>query len=571
MTLIRDTDLQQFAGDDLTMFDFKLADTAPVLVGIMLGAGWYAGVTSLLSFPAAPLIAATGGVALAAIGAGVVAVRQTARRHAQLLLPMQRKLQALEAHCVVSMVDTDGLLKDVNDLMLDLTGYKRADLIGQPVEVLYDREDKALAARIRSQICEGRTWQGETRLKDASGRQIFTQTTIMPLTGRGGTVSGSISVRTNTTHINQLLAKHHTMDTLNELRDDVWIVNAGDWRISYLNHAARTRLGCADGELPREALEEVAYGAKLCDVMRACRALQGSGDSGTRLEIVHDGVPLHVSIKQLGTPQAGARFLILMTDISDQIAQDRRKSEFVSTVSHELRAPLTSIKGALGLLLGSEDLKVPDKALALLEIAHRSSDRLILIINDILDLDKISHGEMLIEMQDTDVASLVQETHAAMQILQERFDVVVEVTGADAPLPFLTDPNRFIQVLTNLLSNACKFSPQGGRVTIEIEDNPDHVRVSVQDEGAGIPAAERCKIFQRFADMTNSDRVAKGGTGLGLSICKAIVENMGGSIGFQTREGAGTNFYFTLPRAVRAMPAPVLAATNSGRTIEGPQ
>jgi len=349
------------------------------------------------------------------------------------------------------------------------------------------------------------------------------------------------------------------LEALSELRDDVWIVDASSWQISYMNHAAKRRLGLASDDMPDDPLDDFAYRANLCDIARACRSLDDSGKSTSHFKVVHEDVPLHVSIKQLRDPAGSTRFLILICDISDQIAQDQRKSEFVSTVSHELRSPLTSIKGALRLLLASEDLNLPDKALALLEIAHRSSDRLILIVNDILDLDKVSSGQMVADMRETDVAGLVRETHSATLMLQDRFDVTVDIIGADAPLPFVTDPNQFIQVMTNLLSNACKFSPQGGRVTVNICDSADHLRISVQDEGSGIPAADQYKIFQRFADMKNSDRAAKGGTGLGLSICKAIVEGMGGTIGFQSQESAGTDFYFTLPKPALSRPLAQIA------------
>ena len=351
------------------------------------------------------------------------------------------------------------------------------------------------------------------------------------------------------------------LEALSELRDDIWIVDANGWHVTYMNRAAERRLGRAGGDLPEEPLDDFAGGADLCEIARACRSLKDSGNNGTHFEVEHKDVPLHVSIKQLRDPAGSTRFLILMCDVSDQIAQDQRKTEFISTVSHELRSPLTSIKGALRLLLCSGDLNLPDKAMALLEIAHRSSDRLILIINDILDLDRVASGQMVADMRETDVTELVRETHSAMLMLQDRFDVTVEIIGADMPLPFVTDPNRFIQVLTNLLSNACKFSPQGGRVTVEICDSLDHLRISVQDEGSGILAADHYKIFQRFADMPNSDRAAKGGTGLGLSICKAIVEGMGGTIGFQAREGAGTDFYFTLPKAALNRPVAHFAAT----------
>jgi signal transduction histidine kinase len=219
-------------------------------------------------------------------------------------------------------------------------------------------------------------------------------------------------------------------------------------------------------------------------------------------------------------------------------------------VSHELRSPLTSIKGAMGLLLSKATGELPPKAVGMLEIAHRNADRLILIINDILDLEKISSGEMEFELQDTDMAEIVREACKANDMLQQRFGVTLRTVGCDDPLPVRTDPNRIIQVLTNLLTNAYKFSKPGGTITIEINQEDSQLRVSVQDEGAGIPASEQHKIFERFADMTNADRATKGGTGLGLNICKAIIEGLGGTIEFESKEGVGSTFNILLPKTL---------------------
>jgi signal transduction histidine kinase len=173
-----------------------------------------------------------------------------------------------------------------------------------------------------------------------------------------------------------------------------------------------------------------------------------------------------------------------------------------------------------------------------------------LIINDILDLDKIANGQMEFDIKDVDLAELVLEADQANAMLQQRFGVKVDLIGTQQPVRFHTDPNRFLQVLTNLLTNAYKFSKPNSRILIEVQDEADHVRVSVQDEGPGIPPDDQHKIFDRFVDMANSDRSAKGGTGLGLSICKAIVENLGGTIGFECENGVGTTFYFNLPKVL---------------------
>ncbi|MFX0543020.1 PAS domain-containing sensor histidine kinase [Roseovarius sp. S4756] len=465
---------------------------------------------------------------------------------------MQQRLRALDAHSVVSTVDRDGNLSSVNDLMTALTGHSREALLGKPVSTLYPKSDEALAIRIRERLKTGQPWHGETPLQHADGHTIYTQTTILPLLDVKGESTGSISVRTDTTGVKQLLAEQETMELLNELRDDIWIVNSSDWKFSYTNHAARQRLGWSGDDAQNRTLDSVSRHSDFEPIALACRSLKSSADTATRFEIIHKGIPLHVSVKLVNDAKGSDFFLILLSDISDMVEQDRRKSEFVSTVSHELRSPLTSIKGALRLLLSSKAITLPQNARDLLEIAHRNSDRLILIINDILDLEKISNGEMPMEIQDVDLSELVNETRNATAMMHKLSNVTIEVSGTDIPLFMQTDPNRFIQILTDLLSNACKFSNENGRVFVNVQDNGDHVRVSVQDEGAGIPASDQHKIFQRFADMTNSDRAAKGGTGLGLSICKAIVDSLGGTIGFQTREGMGTEFYFTLPRSAQA-------------------
>jgi signal transduction histidine kinase len=238
----------------------------------------------------------------------------------------------------------------------------------------------------------------------------------------------------------------------------------------------------------------------------------------------------------------------MLNDISARQIEERKKSEFISTVSHELRSPLTSIKGSMGLLLSKAAGDIPDKALSLLEIAHRNADRLVLIINDILDLEKIAAGRMEFEIKDVDLSELVEETRRANAMLHQRFDLEIKVNGTDKPRVVRTDPNRIIQVLTNFLSNASKFSAANSKIEIMVEDLEDDIRISVRDEGAGIPKKDQHKIFERFADLGNSDRVGKGGTGLGLSICKAIIEGLGGSIGFNSKEGVGTTFFFALPK-----------------------
>ena len=468
---------------------------------------------------------------------------------------MAQRLRAFDSHAIVNIVDTKGLLEEVNDRFIALTGYTREQLIGKPVSMLYDDAFKELAAEIRACLKRGDTWQGETPLRCADGRMIYTQITVMPMYDEQGNWTGSISARTDVTRANELLAERDTAETLYELRDDIWIVDAETRGFSYMNRSAMRRTGWSDKAYTAKTLDDLSDESGNDAILNACEELASSGEVITQLDTELLGKHFQVTIKMLQIGRAPGRFLIMLHDISDIIDEERMKSEFISMVSHELRSPLTSIKGSMGLLLSRAAGELPSKARALLEISHRNADRLVLIINDILDLEKIANGRLEFNLEDTDIVSLLRETGDANASLEQRFGVRIQIENLNTPIWLNTDPNRVIQVLTNLLSNAAKFSKPGDRILVRAEDDPNELRISVTDKGQGIPMAEQHKVFQRFADLSNSNRAAKGGTGLGLSVCKAIVENLGGKIGFDSREGFGTTFYFTLPKKTSQMGA----------------
>lgn len=243
----------------------------------------------------------------------------------------------------------------------------------------------------------------------------------------------------------------------------------------------------------------------------------------------------------------------ILRDMTERHRLDQLKNEFVSTVSHELRTPLTSIRGSLGLIVAGAAGTVPDKAKSLLEIAHKNSERLVGLVNDILDIEKIESGRMEFRHDRLEAGVLVEQAVEANQSYATQHEVEYRITTRpDLPLPVQGDADRLIQVLTNLLSNAAKFSPAGSTVEVAVETVGRQARISVRDRGAGIPEEFRSRIFQRFAQADASDVRRKGGTGLGLSIAKAIVERHGGRIGFEPAAGGGTCFWFTLPLLAEA-------------------
>jgi signal transduction histidine kinase len=234
-------------------------------------------------------------------------------------------------------------------------------------------------------------------------------------------------------------------------------------------------------------------------------------------------------------------------DITARRQVDRMKSEFIATVSHELRTPLTSIRGSLGLIRGGAAGTLPEKAARLIEVAYQNSNRLALIVDDILNMEQIDCGKMSLEPSNQLLSPLVE------QAVEENLGFALSYRVSlliITPLPQVmakVDANRVLQVMANLLSNAVKFSPAEASVEIGMAAAGGSVRISVTDHGPGIPSSFRDRIFQKFSQADGSDSRQKGGTGLGLTIAKALIERMGGTIDYNSDPGITTTFIVELP------------------------
>ena len=521
------------------------------VAGSALAGGWYAATSALLSGTPAQTVPVIGAIAIASLVPLIAAnVRATPAR-ATVDDSVAQQLRVLKMHTMVNVVDTDNLLVEVNDLLLEATGYTRKELIGKPVAMLYSKDNRTTATEIRDLLRQGKSWQGETTLRNRDGSTCVTQTTVTPLLDANGRWIGSISARTDITSTTKLIARRDTAMTLHELRDDIWIVSEDNLELRYMNLAAKARFGWSTRPKNGQTVRDMAAERGCEDVLDACLRMMDIGDTYMTFSATISGTNFEGSIKWLNKGTVDGRLLIMLHDITERLEQEQLQADFISMVSHELRSPLTSIKGSMGLLLSKAAGQLPPKAEGLLEIAHRNADRLVLIINDILDMEKISSGRLDFELETADLSELVAESLRANATAHQRFGLQIKCHGVDTPTYIETDANRIIQVLTNLMSNAAKFSKPGGTVEISVDKTPENVCVSVRDEGMGIAPEDQHKIFQRFADMANSDRATKGGTGLGLSICKAIVEGLGGTIDFVSKEGRGTTFTFTLPVKTR--------------------
>jgi signal transduction histidine kinase/CheY-like chemotaxis protein len=241
--------------------------------------------------------------------------------------------------------------------------------------------------------------------------------------------------------------------------------------------------------------------------------------------------------------------------LAQRSSLDTAKDEFISTVSHELRTPLTSIRGALGLLsaglLGSVDAKAQN----LLRIASTNTERLIRLINDILDLERMDSGRAPLKLRRCSIYDLAREAVDTMTAMADGAGIALDLSSSAArdSIYFDADPDRILQVLTNLLSNAIKFSPAGSTVSVQIDSDINSVLLRVVDQGRGIPLDKLEAVFDRFQQVEHADASKKGGTGLGLAICRSIIQQHGGAIWAQPNQsGPGTTLWVQLSRSARA-------------------
>lgn len=284
------------------------------------------------------------------------------------------------------------------------------------------------------------------------------------------------------------------------------------------------RIGLRDGQLERAELIEVA-------------ARNSDGEA----------IPVDIVLGTMSLPD-GVHIVAALRDATARKEVDRLKDDFISTVSHELRTPLTSVVGSLGLLRSGAAGDLPPQAQRLAEIAETNSQRLIRLINDILDVDQIRKGRMAFDYAVIDLRDVMAKTLETMQGLADRRPVTIDLRMPDEPVVACADADRLVQVAGNLLSNAIKFSPEQSTVTFELISGRDDHLIQITDEGPGVDQGFAEQIFNRFAQGARPDQQIIAGTGLGLAISREIVRNHGGEISFENRAEGGARFAFSIPR-----------------------
>lgn len=395
------------------------------------------------------------------------------------------------------------------------------------------------------------------------GRQEWIEWAIHPWIDRGGRVGGIVmftEVITGRKLAEQALrTSEETFRTALQFAPIGQVLIAPDGRWLKVNPALSRLLGYSEEELLAGSLQWLTE-SESEDSAQMVRKLQSGQVQECQLEKVfqrRDGrvISMLLSISLVRRADSQPDYLIAQVqDITERKEMERLKNEFISVVSHELRTPLTSIRGSLGLLLGVFKQELPQKVKSLIEIAYNNCERLIPLINDILDIDKIASGHMRFEMREESVAQLTMQAVQANEAYARRFNVSIAVARIDESLRVLVDAARYQQVLSNLLSNASKFSPAGGVVEVSAEASGGKVSIAVRDYGEGISEEFQSRIFGKFSQADSSATRVKGGTGLGLHIAKQLAERMHGRIEFSTQVGEGTTFRLEFPLVTKAAP-----------------
>ncbi|MDT0164104.1 ATP-binding protein [Actinotalea sp. AC32] len=271
----------------------------------------------------------------------------------------------------------------------------------------------------------------------------------------------------------------------------------------------------------------------------------------------HDGSPMPVdwSVGAVVDGDVVVGAVVVFGDASQRLEVERMKDEFTTVVSHELRTPLTSLKGALELLGHGLGGQLEPEAVRLVEMGRRNANRLARLVDDILDVERLSRGGIPMTRRPLDIHDLMQSAVATVQGMAAAKDIRIETVPAEGVV--WGDEHRLLQVLTNLLGNALRFSPEGSCITLHGERDVSAVRIGVTDQGVGIPEDSLDRVFDRFWQVDASSRRASGGTGLGLAIAKNIVEAHGGIIRVESTVGEGSTFLVCLPLRSRDRPVAV--------------
>lgn len=472
--------------------------------------------------------------------------------------------------------DLNGVLLSVNQHGAETIGRRVEQVVGHSLRDLMFPGAERFVAPYLDQISTTGQAEGLLHLRHLSGdlRVIAFRNKLISVEGRDPYVLGfGVDVSDKMRAEGELRALvRQSNSVLESVGDGIYGLDL-EGNVTVVNPAAAQMLGYTVDEMLGRQMHELVhhthadgspYPWESCPVFLSLNGLETSRVSreifwrkdGTSFPVDYVARPLiDADIRSDRAGNRGVGVVVAFTDTTQRRALDRMKDEFISTVSHELRTPLTSLRASLGLIQSGSLAAKPERARQMLDIAIGNTDRLVRLVNDILDLERMNSGKTELNYKMFGIDDLLrqaadkQKTHAA----KADIELTVEAQQVDT----WADPDRVTQTINNLVSNAIKFSPRGSRVVFKATRTDDgEVQIEVQDSGPGIPQDKLEQIFDRFQQGDGSDARSRGGTGLGLAICRSIVEQHGGRIWVTSKPDEGSSFFFTLPsRPLDAAPA----------------
>ena len=487
------------------------------------------------------------------------------------------RLLAENSSDMITRLTPEAIIEYASPASAVVVGFSPERLAGRNVGEFIHPDDLAQARSMFAEVVKHNIVNVVTcRLRHQDKGWLWVETSFRSVREPGSNwTSQVIGVSRNVderVHVTEALNRFKYV--LDHTRDMIFIADTTSLRFNYVNQGAAETLGYPREKLLGMAPWEVRTGITEAEYREVIEPLLRGDIQSQQFEAVHrraDGTqfPVDATLQTVRRPGEVDLFVWLIRDATERKKIDRMKNEFVSTVSHELRTPLTSIRGSLGLIMGGAVGELPKQAKDLVRIAHNNSERLVRLINDILDIEKIESGKMRFDFRPYRLPPLLEQALEANRGYGAQLGVRFEVRGEIPDSVVRLDSDRFMQVMSNLLSNAAKFSPSPGIVEVATTRVEGTVRICVTDHGPGIPEDFRNKIFGKFCQADSSDSRQKGGTGLGLSIVKAIVESHGGHVGFDTQIGVGTTFHVTFREAADT-PPPRSAALSRQPTLDSP-
>lgn len=478
--------------------------------------------------------------------------------------PLHKELEALrnlvkEASVAIYLAQ-DSLILNPNPATLKMYGYSAEELCSKPFTTFLHPEDQALVLSNHIRRLKGEDIPSTYpyRIINAKGQVRYVEINAVASSWNGR--PATLCIQTDITD----RVKYEEALALSETRFRDLIEGSVEGIIIHRNFKplfSNKSMASIFGYNNREeimALETLRGLVAPKDYNRlaeyaAARLRGDSAPSEYEFEgVKKDGTHIHLEMKgRLISWDAEPALQISITDITERKKMDRMKSEFISTVSHELRTPLTSIRGALGLMNSDGPMPTPDMAKELLTVAYSNTNRLINLVNDILDVEKLESGSMEFDFQPLNLSELIEDAIKENAGFANEYGIEFAIATMDPCLIVNIDRNRITQAIANLLSNAAKFSPKGEQVKISVTQDKNTARVSVSDLGPGIAEEFKDHVFERFTQVDASDAREKSGTGLGLNITKSIIEKHNGTIDFTSHVGTGSTFFFTLPMATQ--------------------